>query len=95
MKTVRPTEQIYSNYTKQDFEVWKTLFNRQLNALKQIVSLEYLNALQTINFKEDKIPEFEEINTILKHTTGWSLKVVPNISEPKEFFNFLSQNDAS
>lgn len=45
MKTKRPTQQIYSNYTKQDFEVWKTLFNRQLKLLKPIVSVEYLKAL--------------------------------------------------
>jgi phenylalanine-4-hydroxylase len=91
MKTKRPTQQIYSNYTKQDFEVWRTLFNRQLELLKPIVSIEYLNALSIINFTQDKIPDFEEVNTILKSTTLWSLEVVPNISEQKEFFNFLSQ----
>jgi phenylalanine-4-hydroxylase len=91
MKQNRPTQQIYSNYTKQDFEVWKTLFNRQLNVLKPIVSKEYLTALKVINFKEDKIPDFEEVNAILKNTTSWSLEVVPNISEQKDFFNFLSQ----
>ena len=91
MKTTRPTQQIYSNYTKQDFEVWKTLFNRQLELLKPIVSVEYLNALRVINFTQDKIPDFEEVNAILKNTTSWSLEVVPNISEQKEFFNFLAQ----
>ncbi len=91
MKTKRPTQQIYSNYTPQDFEVWKTLFNRQLELLKPIVSVEYLNALSIINFTQDKIPDFDEVNTILKSTTSWSLKVVPSISEQKEFFNFLSQ----
>lgn len=87
----RPTEQIYSNYTKQDFEVWEKLFNRQMEVLKPIVSVEYLNALKIINFKKDKIPNFREVNDILKNATGWSLEVVPNISEQKEFFTFLSQ----
>ncbi len=91
MENKRPTQQIYNNYTKQDFEVWKTLFNRQLTILKPIVSVEYLKALKIINFKEDKIPDFEEVNTILQNTTSWSLQVVPNISEQKDFFNFLSQ----
>ncbi len=91
MKTKRPTQQIYSNYTKQDFEVWKTLFNRQLTVLKPIVSIEYLNALNIIKFMEDKIPDFQEVNAILEQTTSWSLEVVPNISEQKDFFNFLSQ----
>lgn len=91
MKTKRPTQQIYSNYKAQDFEVWSILFNRQLTLLKPIVSIEYLNALQIINFTQDKIPDFEEVNIILQSKTSWSLEVVPNISEQKEFFDFLSQ----
>ncbi|MFO0321353.1 MAG: phenylalanine 4-monooxygenase [Bacteroidota bacterium] len=91
MKTIRPTKQIYGNYTTQDFELWKILFNRQLNLLKPIVSVEYLNALRTINFTQDKIPDFEEVNAILQNKTSWSLEVVPNISAQKDFFNFLSQ----
>ncbi len=91
MNNQRPTQQIYSNYTQQDFKVWKTLFNRQLELLNPIVSVEYLNALKLVNFRSDKIPDFEEVNAILKTTTSWSLEVVPNISEQKEFFEFLSQ----
>lgn len=91
MIITRPTQQIYSNYTTQDFEVWKTLFNRQLDLLKPIVSKEYLSALKLVEFRADKIPNFDEINQILQKTTGWSLEVVPNISAQKEFFIFLSQ----
>jgi len=35
---LRPTEQIYANYTAEDFSVWKTLFNRQMGILKSEVS---------------------------------------------------------
>lgn len=91
MIITRPTQQIYSNYTLQDFEVWKTLFNRQLNLLKPIVSKEYLAALKLVEFCDDKIPNFDEINLILKQSTGWTLEVVPHISAQKEFFIFLSQ----
>jgi phenylalanine-4-hydroxylase len=88
---MRPTKQIYSNYTDQDFLVWKTLFNRQMNILKQIVSSEYLEALELVKFSSDKIPDFEEIGNLLKPITGWSIHVVPNISPQKEFFEFLSR----
>jgi phenylalanine-4-hydroxylase len=91
MEIKRPTQQIYSNYTKQDVEVWKTLFNRQFKLLKPIVSKEYLHALKVIKFSPDKIPNFEKINNTLKNHTSWTLQVVPNISEQKDFFNFLSQ----
>jgi len=75
----------------QDFEVWKTLFNRQLELLNPIVSKEYLMALKLVEFCDDKIPNFNEVNFILQKTTAWSLEVVPNISAQKEFFIFLAQ----
>ena len=87
----RPTTQVYSNYTTQDFQVWNILFERQMHILRPIVSEEYLTALEKVKFSKDKIPDFQEVNAILKAATGWSLVVVPNISPQKEFFEFLSQ----
>ena len=88
---MRPTTQVYENYTEQDFLVWETLFNRQMTILNPVVSIEYLKALEIIKFSPNKIPNFIEINKLLKSLTGWGLKVVPNISPQKEFFEFLSQ----
>jgi phenylalanine-4-hydroxylase len=88
---MRPTAQIYDNYTPQDFLVWKTLFDRQMEILPSIVSSKYLEALRTVKFSREKIPDFNEIAEILKPLTGWSIQVVPNISPQKEFFEFLSQ----
>jgi phenylalanine-4-hydroxylase len=87
----RPTQQIYENYTKHDFEVWEILFNRQMNLLKDTASQEYLNAHKTINFSPKRIPDFKELDTVLGNVSGWSLKVVPCISPQKEFFELLSQ----
>lgn len=88
---MRPTQQIYSNYTEHDFLVWRTLYNRQLKVLEPIVSEAYLKALEAVKFTADKIPNFDEIEQLLKPLTGWSLEVVPNISPQKTFFEFLSK----
>lgn len=88
---LRPTEQIYSDYTDEDFQVWKTLYNRQTELLHHSASSEYLNALDVIGFSANRIPNFNEIEKALKPLTGWSLKTVPNISEQKDFFTVLSQ----
>jgi phenylalanine-4-hydroxylase len=88
---MRPTQQIYSHYTDQDFKVWRTLFDRQIKQLKPIVSESYLFALEEINFSASGIPDFEEVNRRLEPLTGWSLHVVPSISPQKVFFEFLSQ----
>ena len=86
---IRPTTQIYSNYTIEDFHVWKSLFDRQMEILTPIVSKSYLDALKTVNFKNDRIPDFNDVNSTLRNITGWNLHVVPNISPQKEFFEFL------
>ncbi len=88
---MRPTKQIYKDYTKIDFLVWETLFNRQMEILNPIVSSEYLKALEAVQFSSTKIPDFEEIANLLKPLTGWSIHTVPNISPQKDFFQFLSQ----
>ena len=86
----KPTVQIYENYTREDYKVRKILFNKRLENLQGIVAEEFLVALNDLNFKAEKIPNFVEINNILKNRTGWSIKTVPNISPPEEFFSFLS-----
>jgi len=75
MKTERPTTQIYSNYTSQDFDVWNVLFTRQLELLRPIVSEEYLKAIEIVKFNKHEIPDFKRIDHILSQYTGWSLVV--------------------
>lgn len=91
MITQKPTRQVYANYTAQDFLVWKLLFNRQMENLAPVVSSEFLEALAIVKFTNEKIPDFKEINALLKPVTGWELQVVPNISPQAEFFECLSQ----
>ena len=88
--SIRPTKQIYKNYTEEDFKVWNILFTRQLKTLNGIVADEFIVALNDLNFTPKKIPNFNEINNNLKNITGWVIKTVPNISPPKEFFFYLS-----
>ncbi|MEO6302786.1 MAG: phenylalanine 4-monooxygenase [Bacteroidia bacterium] len=88
---MRPTEQIYANYTAEDFLVWKTLFNRQLKNLKNKVSSEFMYSLERIDFTVEAIPDFIQVNKKLNSITGWQLVTVPNISEVDEFFKYLAQ----
>lgn len=88
---VRPSEQVYGNYTQEDRKVWNILFNRQMGQLKNTACKEYLLAMDTIDFCADRIPDFERVDEKLRPLTGWGLQTVPNISEQKEFFTFLSQ----
>ncbi|GAB4238599.1 MAG: hypothetical protein Tsb0034_14310 [Ekhidna sp.] len=82
--------QIYSNYTKEDFEVWKILFDRQMKQFPTHASSAYLDGLKIANFETGVIPDFKETNQILKETTGWQLAVVPGIVPDYTFFELMA-----
>ncbi len=86
----RPTQQIYSDYTAEDFLVWKTLYERQMPQLRQYACDAYLRAVDTVEFNGDAIPDFARVNEILAQRTGWGIHVVPCISPAREFFGFLA-----
>lgn len=87
---MRPTEQIYSNYTAEDFEVWKLLYTRQLAFIENKVAPEFLDSLEEVHFSANKIPDFNEVNTCLSNYTGWQIITVPNLAPAETFFNHLS-----
>ena len=82
--------QIYDNYTKEDFEVWKILFDRQIKQFPTHASKEYLDGLKVANFETGIIPDFNETNEILMDTTGWQLAVVPGIVPDYTFFELMA-----
>lgn len=83
-------EQVYENYTSEDQEVWKILYERQIKNLPSAATIAYLEGLEEIKFKSDKIPEFSATNKILKSLTGWELAVVPGIVPDYTFFELMS-----
>ncbi len=83
-------KQIYSNYTAQDQEVWKVLFERQIVNLPKAATEAYLNGLKKIRFTPDAIPNFESTNELLRSITGWELVVVPGIVPDYTFFELMS-----
>jgi phenylalanine-4-hydroxylase len=91
---MKPTAQIYSQYTEEDFQVWKILFDRQMEQLEGKVAGEFLEALEKVNFNRDEIPNFKKVNQILGDLTGWQLITVPNISPAEEFFKNLAEKNS-
>lgn len=83
--------QNYQEYTVEDFEVWQILFHRQMQTLRPHVSAAFLEAMDLIQFTENRIPHFGETNNILATITGWQLRVVPELCPAPEFFSRLSQ----
>jgi phenylalanine-4-hydroxylase len=85
------SRQDYEKYTEEDREVWRRLYERQIVNLPGAASKEYIDGIQKIGFTADKIPNFEEMNKILRKLTGWEVAVVPGLIPEKDFFELLSE----
>ncbi len=83
-------QQIYDNYNTEDFQVWKLLYDRQIQNLPTAASEAFLEGLSKVNFEAERIPVFRETNRILKELTGWKLAVVPGIVPDFTFFELMS-----
>ena len=82
--------QVYDQYTAEDAQVWKTLFERQMKLLPSVASPEYLEGIKKVGFKADEIPNLEKINARLKALTGWEAVAAQGIVAPVDFFPLLA-----
>jgi len=85
--------QDYDKYTKEDFEVWKILFDRQIANLQTKSCSEYLQNLTKLAsvLNAERIPNFDELNSTLRSENGWSIKVVPGLIPVDQFFELLAE----
>ena len=86
-------QQIYENYSDEDFGVWQTLFSRQRSNLQGKSSRMYLDCLSQLGdaLHADRIPRFERLNQALTAATGWSVEVVPGLIPVDALFEFLAK----
>lgn len=85
--------QEYNKYTEEDFNVWKLLFDEQMQQLPNIASNSYLKGLEKVQFKNTEIPRFTVVNKLLEEATGWKIHVVPGIIDTLPFFQNLSNKE--
>lgn len=80
-------------YTSEDKLVWKTLFNRQVENLKDKVSGEYQEALDGMAsvLNANSIPCIDDINKWFKQSTGWEIVIVPGLIPVEDFFQLLAE----
>lgn len=81
------------NYTHEDFEVWRLLFERQKENLKQKGAQAYMNALEEMSevLNRSILPDFRAINAYFSANTAWQIEVVPGLIPVEDFFNLLAQ----
>ncbi len=82
-------EQGWNDYTREEHETWKILYDRQLEVLAPRACPAYLEAHKTLGFNATQIPDFHEVNERLRSLTGWEVVATSGLVKSKAFFDML------
>ena len=77
-------------YTEQDHQTWRTLYARQAQLLNGRACEEYLRGLQQLRMSHERVPDFNELNDILRAHTGWQIVAVNGLVPDEVFFDHLA-----
>lgn len=81
----------FIEWTAQENDIWQRLYQRQITCIKDKACDEFLQGLEQLNLPKDRIPQLNEVNVVLKKTTGWQCYQVPALIGFAEFFKLLSE----
>ncbi len=83
-------QQVHANYTDEDRQVWQLLYDKQMKILPELASGQFMKGLDTVGFRRDEIPDFGQVNSILKRRTGWEVVAVEGIVDDRLFFELMA-----
>jgi phenylalanine-4-hydroxylase len=79
------------DFTAEENETWKILFERQIKIVKTRACDEFLVGLKKLNLPHDRIPQCEEISARLSAATGWTVAPVAAVIPLEQFFGLLAK----
>jgi phenylalanine-4-hydroxylase len=82
-------EQPFADYTAEQHALWRRLFQRQSQLVKEYAAPAFVSALTDMAC-EDAIPSFDALNTRLRKATGWEVAAVPGLVPDDVFFAHLA-----
>lgn len=90
MRSDYTVDQNWENYTQEEHDLFRRLFERQIKLLPQYACQEVIHGVN--QFESPKqIPRFEDISAKLRKKTGWELVSVPGLVPDGVFFRHLSE----
>ncbi|MDE3187782.1 MAG: phenylalanine 4-monooxygenase [Acidobacteriota bacterium] len=82
--------QDYVAYTEEQHSVWAELVGRVLPELERHAAREYLEGLEIIGLRRERLPELAAISARLAPRTGWSSTPVSGFLPAPAFFEMLA-----
>lgn len=82
--------QDWSHYTPAEHAIWHTLFERQTALLPGLACDAFVEGMRALPIAAEGIPDFRELNAVLKPRTGWEVVAVPGLVPDEVFFTHLA-----
>jgi len=88
--TTAVVEQPWASYAREDHATWATLFERQQQVLVGRACDEFRENQRRFGMTPEAIPKFDDLNRVLKGTTGWEIIGVEGLLPELTFFDHLA-----
>lgn len=82
--------QNWAAFTAEQHETWRILFDRQSAALNGYACRSFLDGLGILRKLKPGVPDFSELNALLKPASGWEVVAVPGWIPNEPFFEHLA-----
>lgn len=82
--------QNWEAFTREEHDVWDTLFERQAKLLPGRASKAFLRGLDALRLSESGIPNFDDLSERLMKLTGWQVVAVPGLVPDDVFFEHMA-----
>lgn len=86
----KPDENGFLDFTEEEHSVWQTLYDRQVKLVRGRACQEFLDGLDILALRADKIPQLPDVTQRLKAATGWGVEPVPALISAEAFFTLLA-----
>ncbi|MCB0422677.1 MAG: phenylalanine 4-monooxygenase [Bdellovibrionales bacterium] len=77
-------------YTESENQIWKTLYDRQIQILEGRACKEFIDGLHQLKLAANRIPQPSEVSRELQKATGWAVEPVEAVIPADEFFTLLA-----
>ena len=83
-------ERGYVPYSKEDHNVWRFLYERQIQILENRAVDEFIVGLKKLELSADSIPQVPDLNLRLATVSSWQVVPVAAVIPANEFFSLLA-----
>ena len=81
----------YPDYSQEDQDNWRFLFERQMAMLPGRAGAAYLRGVDTLGMTPDRIPALADLSATLERETNWRVARIPGLLHERDFFTLLSE----